>query len=73
MIIDIKNGLPPPPKRQMRKWPHADMAVGEYFEVRERDVRVGSLYVANWRWGKRLGRRYVLKQEDGLIRVWRVE
>jgi hypothetical protein len=50
------------------------MEVGQWFEVELGRVKLPVLYNANYRWGKRLGRRYVARvQPGGSVRVWRVE
>jgi hypothetical protein len=54
-------------------WPHTEMAVGDSFEVPVGRVKLGVLYNANYRWGKRLGARFVSRvQPSGSIKVWRV-
>ena len=70
MQIDIKTGVPIP--RGHMSWPHKAMDVGEYFEVPAEKVSMSSVYVANHRWGKRLGRKFVCRKEGDVVRVWRV-
>ena len=53
-------------------WPHKAMDVGEYFEVPAEKVSMSSVYVANHRWGKRLGRKFVCRKDGDVVRVWRV-
>lgn len=72
VIPDIKNGMPVPTRSPRKVWPYEDMGVGEYFEVRLSEVKPGSLNVANWRAGKRLGRRFAYRVDGQVIRVWRV-
>lgn len=67
--IDIKSGVPVPKGNML--WPHREMEVGEYFEVDGSKVSRTAVYVANHRWGKRLGRKFVARTENGFIRVWR--
>lgn len=70
MELDIKSGMPVP--KGYMEWPHRHMAVGEYFEVLSKRVKMSSVYVANHRWGKRLGRKFICRREGDIVRVWRV-
>lgn len=67
--IEISRDVPLPEPR--RRYPYVEMEVGESFFV-----PTGSLQVvcnANYRAGKRLGRRFIARKEVGGVRVWRTQ
>ena len=65
----IEKGIPLPVSV---RYPYAEMEVGDSF-FRLGDQRLGMFCNLNWRWGKKLHRRYVARKMDGGIRVWRVQ
>lgn len=68
--VKLEKGVPLP--GQKLRYPYLEMEVGDSF-FREGDERLGMFCNLNWRWGKRLHRKYVCRKVDGGIRVWRVE
>lgn len=65
--VEISKDIPLPLPR--RRYPYAEMQVGESFLVDG-----GSLQVvcnANYRAGKRLSRKFIARREEGGVRVWR--
>jgi hypothetical protein len=47
------------------------MEVGESFFVRDGKLQI--VCNANWRMGKKLGRKFIARREADGVRVWRVE
>lgn len=70
-MIDVDKDVPLPRPRVLRSYPYDVLRVGESFWVR--GVRVQSIWTTNYRWSKRLGRRFVARVEGDGVRVWRVE
>lgn len=61
------------PLKTVYRYPHGEMEVGEWFEVpygKPSDKQ--KVYNANFRAGKRLGRKFIARVEGEWIRVWRV-
>ncbi len=71
MSISIESGIKIPDIRVMRKYPFEDMLVGDSFYIEGVGMQV--VLNANWRAGKRLGRKYVARKEGDGVRVWRME
>jgi hypothetical protein len=71
MEISIERGIEMPGSRVVKRYPFEGMEVGDSFYVEGVGMQV--LLNANWRAGKRLGRKYVARKEGGGIRVWRAE
>jgi hypothetical protein len=78
-MIEIENGIPLPLMKsgRMRKYPIAELEVGQSFLVacapedsRKRIMSVSSL--CN-RQSKKTGRRYACRVVEGGVRVWRFE
>lgn len=74
--MKIEKNIPMPPSKRggPRKYPFADMSVGEsaFFE----NQPAGSLSnpsVAAAQWGARNGRKFSARSIDGGVRIWRVE
>ena len=66
--VEIEIGVPLPAGR--RKYPFRELGVEESFLVRGGKAVILS-NLAN-RYGKKLGRKYVVRTVDGGVRVWRV-
>ena len=69
--MKIEKGLPRPVMRERRRYPYREMELGDSFWVAEIGLQV--MMNTNYRWGKRLGRRFVARAEGGGVRVWRIE
>ena len=70
--MKIDKHIDMPEEKKRLNLPYDKMEVGDSF-FREGDERLGMFCNLNWRWGKRLHRKYVCRKVDGGIRVWRVE
>lgn len=70
MGIRVEKGVALPLEKVVRKYPHEDMEVGDSFFLVGIQMQV--VLNANWRAGKRLGRRFTARKEGEGIRVWRV-
>lgn len=61
------------PLKTVYRYPHGEMEVGEWFEVPNLKVSdKQKVYNANYRAGRRLGRKFIARVEGEWIRVWRV-
>ena len=65
--VEINKDVPLPPPR--RRYPYGEMEVGESFLIAQGNLQV--VCNANYRAGKRLGRRFIARREEGGVRVWR--
>jgi hypothetical protein len=70
-MYEITSAVPIPAPRVRNNYPYEQLQVGESFWVPI--VAMQPLCNANRRNGKRLGRRFVCRRDDGGVRVWRVE
>jgi len=70
-MIDVDKDVPMPRTRVRQTYPYELMRVGESFWVK--GVAVQSMWNTNYRWSKKLGRRFVARVEGEGVRVWRVE
>ncbi len=68
--IEVVRGVSAPMPRVVYAYPYEEMEVGDSFVVpvaaRQKVLN------ANYRAGKRLGRKFVARAEGGNLRVWRV-
>lgn len=69
-VIEIERGIGMPKPRVVYAYPYEEMEVGDSFLV-PADARAKVLN-ANYRAGKRLGRKFQAKTEGEQLRVWRV-
>jgi hypothetical protein len=67
--VEVESGVPLPVER--RRYPYAEMQVGDSFVVREVSLQV--VCNANYRTGKKLGRKFVARKVEDGVRVWRTE
>lgn len=67
--VEVESGVPLPVER--RRYPYAQMQVGDSFVVRSVSLQV--VCNANYRTGKKLGRKFVARKVEDGVRVWRVE
>lgn len=77
-MIEVDQAKPPIRPRKRRKYPWADMRVGDSFAVPlERGQTLSELQTAvsaaACTYGSRNGTRYSTRQERTGVRVWRVE
>lgn len=63
----IKSSVPLPAPRA--KYPFAQMKVGDSFFA----DRYRAAQAAAWKYGVRNGMRFTVREENGGVRVWRVE
>ena len=70
-IITTEKGVPLPPMRVRNVYPYKTMAVGDSFFVRDGKLQI--VCNANWKNGKKLGRKFAARREADGVRVWRVE
>ncbi len=71
MGVIIDDAVPMPGARVVRRYPYADMGVGQSFYVE--GVQMQVVLNGNWRAGKKLGRKFIARREGDGIRVWRSE
>ena len=68
--IEVSKGVDLPKPRVVFAYPYGDMEVGDSFVVPvEHRAKVLN---ANYRAGRRLGRKFVARAEGENLRVWRV-
>lgn len=67
--VEVESGVPLPVER--RRYPYAQMQVGDSFVVRAVSLQV--VCNANYRTGKKLGRKFVARKVEDGVRVWRTE
>ena len=70
-ILEIEKGSVLPKPRMVYAYPHEEMEVGDSFVVRAVSLQV--VCNANYRTGKKLGRKFVARKIEDGVRVWRVE
>ena len=68
LSVGLSKDVPLPPPR--RRYPYGEMEVGESFLVGGGVLQV--VCNANYRAGKRLGRKFIARKEAGGVRVWRI-
>lgn len=68
--IELSKGVDLPKPRVVFAYPYGEMEVGDSFVV-PAEYRAKVLN-ANYRAGKRLGRKFVARSEGHSLRVWRV-
>jgi hypothetical protein len=69
-IAAIEKGIPVPTDARRAKWPWKDMDVGDSFlmpDAKQKNVQPMTSIA-----GSRLNRRFIARQVDGGVRVWRV-
>lgn len=69
--MQIEKGLTMPVIRERRRYPYREMEVGDSFWVSEVGLQV--MMNTNYRWGKKLGMRFIAREEGGGVRIWRIE
>jgi len=71
MEVIIDDAVPMPGARVVRRYPYAEMDVGQSFYVA--GVQMQVVLNGNWRAGKKLERKFIARREGDGIRVWRSE
>jgi hypothetical protein len=71
MGVVIDDAVPMPGARVVRRYPYAEMGVGQSFYVE--GVQMQVVLNGNWRAGKKLGVKFIARREGDGIRVWRSE
>ena len=71
MGVIIDDAIPMPGAWVVRRYPYAEMGVGQSFYVE--GVQMQVVLNGNWRAGKRLGMKFIARREGDGIRVWRSE
>ena len=69
-MYKIEKNVPIPPSSKMGRFPYDELDVGDSFIAS--NVKLASVCSSNYRVGKRLGRKFIARQENGDVRVWRV-
>lgn len=71
-MVEVEVGVPIAPKGPGRptKYPWRKMEVGDSFFAEGASVK--NFHAAAWRWGKALGRKFLLRQHRNGVRVHRV-
>jgi hypothetical protein len=65
--VEVNKDVPLPiPKR---RYPYRVMDIGESFLVQDGKLQI--VCNANYRAGKKLGRKFIARREEGGVRVWR--
>jgi hypothetical protein len=65
--VEVESGVPLPVER--RRYQYASMEIGDCFVVRAVCLQV--VCNANYRTGKKLGRKFVARKTEDGVRVWR--
>ncbi len=69
-MVQIETGVPIPVGVR-RSYPYREMSVGDSFWVEGISLQV--VMNTNYRWGKRLGRKFIARADGPGIRVWRID
>ena len=69
-MVQIETGVPIPVGVR-RSYPYREMSVGDSFWVEGIGLQV--VMNTNYRWGKRLGRKFIARTDGPGVRVWRVD
>ena len=71
MGVIIDDAVPMPGARVVRRYPYAEMGIGQSFYVE--GVQMQVVLNGNWRAGKKLVMKFIARREGDGIRVWRSE
>jgi len=69
--MQIEKNVPVPSVVAKKEYPYRAMQVGDSFFVE--GVKLATMLNTNWRWGQKLGRKFIARVEEGGVRVWRLE
>lgn len=70
-MITTDKDVPMPEARSRNSYPYKTMNVGDSFFVRDGKLQI--VCNANWKNGKKLGKKFCARREADGIRVWRTE
>ena len=68
-MIEISKNIPVPDSKVKRQYPYKSMDVGDSFYVEGVSLQV--ICNGNYRYGKKLGAKFIAKKENAGVRVWR--
>jgi len=68
-MIEISKHIPLPKTRVMKKYPYREMEIGDSFYVEGVSLQV--ICNSNWRYGKKLGMKFIASKDKEGVRVWR--
>jgi len=68
--LEVESGVEVPVARTVFRYPHADMVVGDSFQVPV--THKANVLNANYRASKRLGWKFISRTQGEYVRVWRV-
>lgn len=74
-MVDIDKNVPMPTSRTggiPEEYRFAEMEVGDSILVPEGTTK-GAVYSAAQQWGNRFGKRFIGRQREGGLRIWRAE
>lgn len=70
MSISVDKDIPMPKQRAREtKYPYDKLDIGDSFTVPDLSVQV--VCNMNYRYGKKLSRKFVARSADNVVRVWR--
>ena len=68
-MIKINKGIPIPNSKVRRAYPYEVMDIGDSFYVEGASLPV--VCNSNWRYGKKLGMKFIASKDERGVRVWR--
>ena len=68
-MIKINKGIPIPNSKVRRAYPYEMMDIGDSFYVEGASLPV--VCNSNWRYGKKLGMKFIASKDEKGVRVWR--
>ena len=69
--MKINKNIPIPDNKVRRSYPYKDMEIGDSFYIDGLGLSV--VCNNNYRYGKKLGMRFIARSENEGVRVWRTE
>ena len=69
-MIQVDKDIPVPTRRSRTLYPYEEMEVGDSFFLE--DMPLQQVCTSNLRAGKRSGKKFSARTEDGGVRVWRI-
>jgi len=69
--MNIEKNIEIPKRSEPVLIPYEALEIGDSFLAVNAKLQV--VCNRNWKWGKKLGRKFIARQVDGGIRVWRTE
>ena len=68
-VLKVEKGVSPPGR--ISRYPYAVLEVTDSFVIPDLSMQV--VCNLNYRWGQKLGKKFVCRKVDDGIRVWRVK